>query len=82
MNAIGLLPCPSCGSDHAVRLQTPIEEDGWVRRAYFRCFGCGLVSGEFPGWKTVPAPEHGKVAWGPLRDFWNEGAAHLRGPAP
>jgi hypothetical protein len=79
-----LAPCPECGSG-AVRLQTPVEPDQMVRRAYFRCFACGLVSDDWNGWKPLPYPTHGNAPWSPLRDFWNAWAREFLercGPEP
>lgn len=66
------LPCPDCSSVEQVRLQTPAESDGMVRRCYWRCFKCGHVSGTYPGWEAVHWRESGKISYAPLLKFWNE----------
>lgn len=67
--------CPNCNSAWEVRAQTPPDDDDIVRRAYFRCFACGLVSPEVPNWTPVHWRQTGSLPWDPLRDFWNAWAA-------
>ena len=68
-----LSPCPDCGSESEVRLQTPVlDDDGIVRRAYFRCFACNLVSDDYPDWEPAHWHQTGAALWEPLARFWNE----------
>jgi hypothetical protein len=69
----GLPSCPRCGSLQ-VRMQTPPDDDGIVRRAYLRCFACRLTSPPMPGWEPVPLKEVGRVSYAPFRDYANEWA--------
>jgi hypothetical protein len=75
----GLLACPQCGLMGKVKLQTPAESDGMVRRCYFRCFGCGHLSPNYPHWVTCHWKDSGKAAYPPLREFWNKYAQDVQG---
>lgn len=67
----GLRACPDCGRLGEVRVQTPPDDDGIVRRCYFRCFNCHWVSPNYPDWKPVHWRGSGSVRFPPLLEFYN-----------
>lgn len=71
----GLVACPNCGELGRVRLQTPPDDDGIVRRAYFLCFGCHGVSPDCPEWNPCHWHNSGSALFRPLRDFYNSWAS-------
>ena len=66
----GVRACVRCGDVKNMRIQTPAEDDGMVRRTYFRCFSCGMQSPhiDIP---PIPWQESGKIMFAPYRDIYN-----------
>jgi hypothetical protein len=66
---LGLKPCPFCGEEKELRVQTPACEDGIVRDAYIRCFVCGKGATLFV---SVPQSECGELPFAPIAAKWND----------